>query len=353
MRDLRRVHPPDKEVLRGINISMYPGAKIGVLGLNGAGKSTLLRIIAGEDDGYQRRSAGSRPASRVGFLPAGAAARPDEGRARQRHRRRRAHEGPARPVRRGLQRDGRARRRLRQAARRAGRAPGPDRRGRTAGISTASSRSRWTRCGCPPADADVDEAVAAVSAAASRCAGCCSSKPDLLLLDEPTNHLDAESVAWLERHLQEYHGTVVAVTHDRYFLDNVAGWILELDRGHGIPWEGNYSSWLEQKDAAARAGGEGRRDAPAHARSASSSGSAWRRAPGRPRARRASTRTTSSSPKRRRPSGARTKLQISIPPGPAARRPRRRGRAPAQGLRRPAAHRRSLVLAAAAAASSA
>ena len=99
----------------------------------------------------------------------------------------------------------------------------------------------------PPADADVTK-LSVVSAAASRCAGCCSSKPDLLLLDEPTNHLDAESVAWLERHLHEYHGTVVAVTHDRYFLDNVAGWILELDRGHGIPWEGNYSSWLEQKD---------------------------------------------------------------------------------------------------------
>ena len=246
MRDLRRVHPPDKEVLRGINISMYPGAKIGVLGLNGSGKSTLLRIIAGEDDGYSGEVPGHARLQRR--LPApGAAARPDQGRARQRHRRRRAHEGPARPLRRGVQRDGRARRRLRQAPR----ASSPSSRTRstrsTAGISTASSRSRWTRCGSRR-PTPTSRSSPAASAAGSRCAGCCSSKPDLLLLDEPTNHLDAESVAWLERHLHEYHGTVVAVTHDRYFLDNVAGWILELDRGYGIPWEGNYSSWLEQKD---------------------------------------------------------------------------------------------------------
>ena len=100
---------------------------------------------------------------------------------------------------------------------------------------------------CPPADADVTT-LSGGERAASRSAGCCSRQPDLLLLDEPTNHLDAESVAWLERHLHEYKGTVVAVTHDRYFLDNVAGWILELDRGRGIPWQGNYSSWLEQKE---------------------------------------------------------------------------------------------------------
>ncbi len=99
----------------------------------------------------------------------------------------------------------------------------------------------------PPGDADVEQALRRRAAAASRCAGCCCAKPDLLLLDEPTNHLDAESVAWLEQHLAEYPGTVVAVTHDRYFLDNVAGWILELDRGKGIPYEGNYSAWLEQK----------------------------------------------------------------------------------------------------------
>ena len=212
------------------------------------GKSTLLRIIAGEDDGYQRRSAGSRPASRVGYLPQEPQLDPTkdvlgnvtDGVA--------AHEGPARPVRGGLQRDGRARRRLRQAARRAVGAPGQDRRGQRLGPRPPARDRDGRAAPARRADADVDEAVAAASAAGSRCAGCCSSKPDLLLLDEPTNHLDAESVAWLERHLQEYHGTVVAVTHDRYFLDNVAGWILELDRGYGIPWEGNYSSWLEQKE---------------------------------------------------------------------------------------------------------
>ena len=124
------------------------------------------------------------------------------------------------------------------------------------------------------------------------------SKPDLLLLDEPTNHLDAESVAWLERHLEEYAGTVVAVTHDRYFLDNVAGWILELDRGRGIPWKGNYSSWLEQKRSAAGAGGEGRVGPPEGPRAASWSGCAARPGPGRPRARRASPATSSCWPRR-------------------------------------------------------
>ena len=135
----------------------------------------------------------------------------------------------------------------------------------------------------PPGDAD----VAKLSGGERRRVALCRlllQQPDLLLLDEPTNHLDAESVAWLERTLQEYPGTVVAVTHDRYFLDNVAGWILELDAGHGIPWEGNYSSWLDQKQArlALEEKADARRQQPC---SASSSGSAWRPEPGRPRAR--------------------------------------------------------------------
>jgi ABC-type uncharacterized transport system YnjBCD ATPase subunit len=116
----------------------------------------------------------------------------------------------------------------------------------THGTSTPTSSTRWTRCACRR-PTPTSRGSPAASAAASRSAGCCSARPDLLLLDEPTNHLDAESVAWLERHLADYKGTVVAVTHDRYFLDNVAGWILELDRSRGIPYEGNYSSWLEQK----------------------------------------------------------------------------------------------------------
>ena len=149
------------------------------------------------------------------------------------------------------------------------------------------------------------------------------SRPDLLLLDEPTNHLDAESVAWLERFLRDYPGTVVAVTHDRYFLDNVAGWILELDRGTGIPFEGNYSSWLEQKQARLAPGGEAA-TRPASARSsASSSGSAWRRRPARPRARPASTAYEQAAGRGRggRRAG-RTSCEITIPPGPAPRRRR-------------------------------
>ena len=167
----------------------------------------------------------------------------------------------------------------------------------------------------PPGDAD----VATLSGGERRRVALCRlllSKPDLLLLDEPTNHLDAESVAWLERTLQDYPGTVVAVTHDRYFLDNVAGWILELDRGAGIPWEGNYSSWLEQKQA--RLAGEEKADQSRQRRpaSASSSGSGCRPGPARARARPASTPTTTWWPRPRPPTGGPTSSEITIPPGP-------------------------------------
>src|SRR5216684_476766 len=173
MKDLKKIVPPKREILKGIWLSFYPGAKIGVIGGNGAGKSTLLRIMAGVDKEFLGE-AWPADGVRVGYLP----------------------QEP--------QLD-----------------PTKDARG------------------------NVEDGVGEVR----RVALCrlLLQKPDLLLLDEPTNHLDAESVAWLERFLKDYPGTVVAVTHDRYFLDNVAGWILELDRGHGIPWEGNYSSWLEQK----------------------------------------------------------------------------------------------------------
>jgi energy-dependent translational throttle protein EttA len=165
---------------------------------------------------------------------------------------------------------------------------------------------------CPPPDAD----VSTLSGGERRRVALCRlllQSPDLLLLDEPTNHLDAESVAWLERFLKDYKGTVVAVTHDRYFLDNVAEWILELDRGHGIPWKGNYSSWLEQKQQ--RLAQEEKAETGARRRcSASWSGSAWRRARGRPRARPASTPTSSCSMRTRRRSSSRSRS--TFPPGP-------------------------------------
>src|SRR5499427_8461005 len=245
MRDLRRVHPPDREVLRGINISMYPGAKIGVLGLNGAGKSTLLRIIAGEDDGYQGECR-ITPGFSVGYLPQEPRLDPAkdvlgnviEGVATTKELLDRFEEvcnAMGEP-------DADFDKLLAEQAELQDKIDSVNGWDLDRQLEIAMDALRL-----PPADADVSK----LSGGERRRVALCRlllGKPDLLLLDEPTNHLDAESVAWLERHLQEYHGTVVAVTHDRYFLDNVAGWILELDRGYGIPWQGNYSSWLEQKD---------------------------------------------------------------------------------------------------------
>ncbi len=245
MHNLRRVHPPDKEVLRGINISMYPAAKIGVLGLNGAGKSTLLRIIAGEDDGYQGECRVT-PGFSVGYLPQ----EPEldekkdvlgnvvEGVGETKELLDRFEAvcnamGDA---------DADFDKLLAEQAELQDRIDAVNGWDLDRQLEIAMDALRL-----PPSDADVTK----LSGGERRRVALCRlllGKPDLLLLDEPTNHLDAESVAWLERHLQEYHGTVVAVTHDRYFLDNVAGWILELDRGAGIPWEGNYTSWLEQKE---------------------------------------------------------------------------------------------------------
>ncbi|HEY2667303.1 MAG TPA: energy-dependent translational throttle protein EttA [Actinomycetota bacterium] len=244
MRDLRRVHPPDKEVLRGINISMFPGAKIGVLGANGSGKSSLLRIMAGEDDGYTGEARLTSGFS-VGFLP-------QEPRL-----------DPAKDVMGNVAEGVGEAAALLDRYNKVCEAMGdPDADFDKLLAEQAELNDRIEAAGAweldrtlevamdalnlPPGDA----AVANLSGGERRRVALCRlllQKPDLLLLDEPTNHLDAESVAWLERTLQDYGGTVVAVTHDRYFLDNVAGWILELDRGAGIPWEGNYSSWLEQK----------------------------------------------------------------------------------------------------------
>src|SRR5437016_8188546 len=246
MHNLRRVHPPDKEVLRGINISMYPAAKIGVLGLNGSGKSTLLRIIAGEDDGYSGECRVT-PGFSVGFLP--------------QEPRLDADKDVLGNVVDGVAHTKGLLDRFEEVCTAMGE-PDADFDKLLAEQAELQDHidavSGWDldrqleiamdALRLPPADAD----VAKLSGGERRRVALCRlllSAPDLLLLDEPTNHLDAESVAWLETHLAEYRGTVVAVTHDRYFLDNVAGWILELDRGRGIPYEGNYSSWLEQKQA--------------------------------------------------------------------------------------------------------
>ena len=188
---------------------------------------------------------------------------------------------------------------------------------------------------CPPGDAD----VTTLSGGERRRVALCRlllQKPDLLLLDEPTNHLDAESVAWLERYLKEYPGTVVAITHDRYFLDNVAGWILELDRGAGIPWEGNYSSWLEQKQQRlARRRSRSRRASGRS--SASSSGCACRRARARPSARRACSVRGHCSP--RSAESATATAEIIIPPGPRLGDLVVQAEQLSQGLRRPPADR--------------
>jgi len=246
MRDLRRFYPPDREVLKGINLSFYPGAKIGVIGGNGSGKSSLLRIMAGLDDGFTGE-ARLTPGFTVGYLPQEPQLDPTkdvvgnvmDGVAEQRDLLARFNEVCAEFA-------------------------NPDADFDALLVELADLQNKIDALGAwdldrtleiamdalrlPPPDADVTH----LSGGEKRRVALCRlllSKPDLLLLDEPTNHLDAESVAWLERALQDYSGTVVAITHDRYFLDNAASWILELDRGHGIPYEGNYTGWLEQKQA--------------------------------------------------------------------------------------------------------
>ncbi|MBS0550288.1 MAG: energy-dependent translational throttle protein EttA [Proteobacteria bacterium] len=245
MKGLNKTFPGGKQVLKDIWLSFLPGAKIGVLGLNGAGKSTLLKVMSGEDDNFTGE-AWAAEGVKVGFLKqepqldekkdvlgnvmdgagdmAKMLARFEEVS--------NAFSDPDADMDKLIAEQAELQEKIDAGN-------GWD-LGRTVEIAMDALR-------CPPSDADVTK----LSGGEKRRVALCRlllSKPDMLLLDEPTNHLDAESVAWLERHLGEFPGTVVAVTHDRYFLDNVAGWILELDRGAGIPWEGNYSSWLKQKD---------------------------------------------------------------------------------------------------------
>ncbi|MEQ9164321.1 MAG: ATP-binding cassette domain-containing protein, partial [Ilumatobacter fluminis] len=243
---LARHYPPDRTVLENISLSFYPGAKIGVIGSNGAGKSSLLKIMAGLDDGYSGE-ARLTPGFTVGYL----AQEPEL--------------DPNKDVK-GNVMDGVAAVQsiideynevMAQWA-------DPDADYDKIGKRQAELEDKiaatdaWSlernvdiamdALRCPPDDADVTKLSGGEKRRVAL-ARLLLSRPDLLLLDEPTNHLDAESVYWLERFLKDYTGTVVAITHDRYFLDNVAQWILELDRGRGIPFEGNYSSWLEQKEA--------------------------------------------------------------------------------------------------------
>ncbi len=247
MVNLRKVVPPQREILKGIYLSFLPGAKIGVLGLNGAGKSTLLRIMAGVEKDFAGEAFPAE-GTRIGFLPQDPRLDPsknvlgnvEEGVAKTRALLKRfeeLNEKLAEELSESESEKVMAEYQRVQDAIEASNAWELDRQ-----LELAMDALRL-----PPPDADVTK----ISGGEKRRVALCRillEKPDLLLLDEPTNHLDAESVAWLERHLAEYPGTVVAVTHDRYFLDNVAGWILELDRGAGIPWKGNYSSWLEQKE---------------------------------------------------------------------------------------------------------
>jgi len=246
MKDLRKVVPPSREILRGIWLSFYPGAKIGVLGANGAGKSSLLRIMAGVDHDFQGE-AWPHEGTRIGYLS-------QEPQLDATKNVKENVDVAVKPIKDLLRKfeeisnkfaepmsDDQMTKLLDQQAKVQERIDAINAWDIDRKIEIAMDALRL-----PSADAD----VSTLSGGERRRVALCRTlleEPDMLLLDEPTNHLDAESVAWLERYLAEFPGTVVAVTHDRYFLDNVAGWILELDRGAGIPYEGNYSSWLEQK----------------------------------------------------------------------------------------------------------
>src|SRR5215831_15261470 len=246
MKGLGKVHPPDTKVLEDIWLSFYFGAKIGVLGLNGAGKSSLLRIMAGEDQQFTGEAFAADGIS-VGFLHQEPRLDPNKTVLGN------VEEGVA-PIKALLGRYDEVNAKLGEDLSSEEMDKVLDEQGKLQDKIDASNAwdldSRlelaMDALRLPPPDADVTKLSGGEHRRVALCRLLLQS-PDLLLLDEPTNHLDAESVAWLERFLKDYPGTVVAVTHDRYFLDNVAGWILELDRGHGIPWEGNYSSWLEQK----------------------------------------------------------------------------------------------------------
>ncbi|MFZ7202448.1 energy-dependent translational throttle protein EttA [Avibacterium avium] len=245
MHRVGKVVPPKRHILKDISLSFFPGAKIGVLGLNGAGKSTLLRIMAGVDKEFEGE-ARPQPGIKIGYLP-------QEPKLAPQQTVREAVEEAVAEVKTALNRldevyalyadpDADFDKLAAEQAKLEAIIQAHDGHNLDNQLERAADALRL-----PDWDAKIEH----LSGGERRRVALCRlllEKPDMLLLDEPTNHLDAESVAWLERFLHDYEGTVVAITHDRYFLDNVAGWILELDRGEGIPWEGNYSSWLEQKE---------------------------------------------------------------------------------------------------------
>ncbi|MDQ3389660.1 MAG: energy-dependent translational throttle protein EttA, partial [Gemmatimonadota bacterium] len=246
IKDLRKIVPPNREILKGIWLSFYPGAKIGVVGPNGSGKSSLLRIMAGVDHDFNGE-AWAAEGTRIGYLSQ--EPQLDESLDVQGN----VEEG-VRPIRDLLRRFDEVNAAFAEISSDEEMYALLDEQGKLQDRIDATNAWELDRkieiamdaLRLPPADARVES----LSGGEKRRVALCKlllEEPDLLLLDEPTNHLDAESVAWLEHHLAEFKGTIVAITHDRYFLDNVAEWILELDRGEGIPWKGNYSSWLEQK----------------------------------------------------------------------------------------------------------
>ncbi|MDG1752915.1 MAG: energy-dependent translational throttle protein EttA [Thalassotalea sp.] len=246
MNRVSKIVPPKRTILKDISLSFFPGAKIGVLGLNGSGKSTLLRIMAGVDKEFEGEAT-ALAGTKIGYLP-------QEPQLDENQTVREAVEEGVSEVKNAMARLDQVYNEYAEE--------GADfdalakEQGQLEDIINAQDGHNIDNVLERAADAlrlpEWDQKIAVLSGGERRRVALCRlllEKPDMLLLDEPTNHLDAESVAWLERFLHDYSGTVVAITHDRYFLDNVAGWILELDRGHGIPYEGNYTNWLEQKDA--------------------------------------------------------------------------------------------------------
>ena len=339
LQGMTKVHPPDKKVLEDVYLSFLPGAKIGVLGVNGSGKSSLLRIMAGQDKTFVGE-AWARPSASVGYLPQ----EPDLGLGKT------VMECVDDAV--HEQRD--ALKRFEELSMKLGESLSDDEmnkvieeHGKTQDQIEAADgwnldhrlELAMDALRLPPPDADVGK----LSGGEKRRVALCQillRRPDLLLLDEPTNHLDAESVAWLEQHLAEYPGCIVAVTHDRYFLDNVAEWILELDRGHAFPFKGNYSSWLEQKRV--RLEQEEKQESSRQRKLKHELD--WVRAAPKARQAKGKARLRAYEELLNDAVASEARRERDLHPRrPAARRPRDRGRGAAEGVRRQAADRRPLV----------